>query len=432
MDVVQSRLVSILKSILIFALAALAVFQVSQLWFVNLTDRTFFLYVQARFAPRAPDGHGDFVIPFRVVYGAGDGYFNIRHSDMRNLRSWNYTSLSMGELLSNGNFVGRTVIDRDAILTTPMFMFEYTFNMCPDIFSIAFDQRSGGALTGQGIEYFNRFAVLPPASDSESLTVFFMTDDYKWEFNLPAGRVPSISIEGVAQEFLHFVPVNSDAIGFVPVQPPQFSYHPIGVTNPYQSAFGTLTLSSIRSRVEPFFNNPATINQRSGAGGIYTFSNLNTMVRYLVYDVLEYTSFRPIGTIASSELVEDFAAAFNFISNDPYVLNEFFLAGYESRGRENIFWFDYVIDDFPLVFAEPWETGPACANPLLSPIEVVVDHGRVVRYRRIVYNFHVIENLTYSFTTDVLTADLYDRGEPYMLGFTILREAILDLEVIGG
>ena len=432
MDSMQCRIISTAKSIMIFALAALTVFQVSQLWFVNITDRTFFLYIQARFAPRAPDGHEDFVVPFRVIYGAGDGIFNLRHSGVRDTPAWGYALGTIEDVLAHGDFVGRDEINRGQILPYQMFMFEYAFEMCPDIFSYAFGQRSGVALTGNGIEGFRRIALLPPRMEGEPLTAFFMDDVYAWEFSLPHTRAERTIVLPVAQDALHFVPVSGDLLGFIPVQPPNFVYHPVGVVNPYQSAFGTLTLSSIRNRVEPFFNNPATINQRPGAGGIYTFSNMNTMVRYHLYDVIEYTSFRTIGTVAQTDLIGDFSAALNFVRSDEHITNEFFLAGYEPRGRANIFWFDYIIDDFPLVLSEPWHTGPACVSPLPSAIEVVVDNGRVVHYRRLVHNFHVIENVFYNFTTDLLTESLHGREIPYMLGFTITREAILDLEVIGG
>ena len=427
----KPKIIPHIKSVLIFALAALAVFQVSQLWFVNITDRNFFLYIQARFAPGAPDGHDAFVRPFRVIYGAGDGYFNMRLSRISETDAWDYGEPMISAVLANGHFVSREPIDRDRILSAPVFIYEYAFAMDSEIFAQAFGQRSGAVLTVHGIENFGRIAVHPPADESSALYAFFMDDEYSWEFTLTPNRARSFDIAPVPRDTLHLVPTNSYAIGFVPVRPPGFSYNPITVTNPYQREFGAPSLSSVRGRIEPFFNNPATINQRPSAGGIYTFSNMNTMVRYLVGDVLEYTSFRPIGTTVSSSFMGDFSAALAFVQDDPYVINEIFLADYEPRGREHIFWFGYVIEDFPLVLTEPWATGPSCQDPLPSPIEVVVDHGRVVRYRRLAHNFHVTGNLYYVFDTalDVLT----DADRPFTLGFPIMRgEAMLELEVLGG
>ena len=431
MDTLQKKMISIAKSVLIFALAALTVYQVNQLWFVNITDRNFFLYVQARFAPGSPDVNDAFVLPYRIVYGAGDGRFTVRHSRIRETDAWVYGAPAISALLANGDFISREPINSDYILHRQVFLLEYAFPMCAEIFAQALGQRTGAALTGHGLDHFYRVALLPPMDESSPLHAFFMDNEYAWEFILASNHVNSIVISSAESSHLHFIPIQSQRIGFIPVQPSQFSYNPIAVINPYQDAFGSLHLSTIRRQIEPFFNNPATINQRPMAGGIYTFSNLNTMVRYLSRSVIEYTSFRPIGSSATSDPMSDFSAAFEFVRQDPHVINEKFLAGYESRGREHVFWFDYIIDDFPLVFAEPWLTGPNCQNPLPHPIEVVVDRGRVVHYRRLAYNFHVIENLTYTFGTDVLTEHLAESGVSYTLGFTILREPILDLEVIG-
>jgi len=432
METANMKIKSIFKSLLIFGLAILTVFQVSQLWFVNITDRNFFLYVQAMLATGAPDGHDAFVRPFRIVYGAGDGYFNMRLSDISETEAWKYGEPMITAILSNGHFVAQTPIDRERLLSRQIFLYEYAFAMNAEIFTQAFGQRTSLALTGHGIENFYKIAIHPPSDDTSNLIAFFIDDDYAWEFSLPYHRAERIDIAPTPQDDLHFVPINSPNIGFAPVRPQGFRYHPISVANPYQSAFGSLHLSSVGAGIEPFFSNPATINQRPGTDGVYTFSNLNTMVRYLVNDVLEYTSFRPIGTTASSNFINDFSAAYAFVNADPHVVNEIFLAGYDSsRGREHVFLFSYIIDDFPIVLTEPWFTGPNCQDPLLTSIEVVVDNGRVVRYRRLAYNFHVIENLIFAFDTAVEA--IVDLDSPFTLGFPISRdETMLELEMLGG
>ena len=150
--------------------------------------------------------------------------------------------------------------------------------------------------------------------------------------------------------------------------------------------------------MEHFFTNPATINHEV-VNEIYTFRNLNTVVRYLPWDVVEYTSFRTIGG-AAPNFIADFSAAIAFVDRDPNVINEFFLAGYDVRGRENVFWFDYAINDFPLVLAQYWYSSPNCTRPFLHAIEVVVENGRVIRYRKIPFTFEADTSTVASLISD--------------------------------
>jgi len=393
MEKLRTTLSTWSKSLLIFALAALAVFQVSQLWFVNITDRNFFLYLQARFAPVAPDGLEDFTRPFRVVYGAGDGHFHIRHSEIRDLGAWGYSTRAITEILTHGQFVAQQPAAEVQIMSRPVFLYEYAFAMSPDIFAQAFGHRVATALSGGDVDSFYKIAVLPPGDD-DSAKVFFINHEYAWEFSLERDNRASlaITIDDVPQDALHFVPDEGDSFAFLPIIPAGFVYHPLNVVNPYKDALGALRLVFIRGRIATFFNNPATINESPGVDGTYTFSNLNTIVRYHTGDVLEYSSFRPIGSTASINLVGDFSAALAFVDSDQFVINEVFLADYEPRGRGHLFRFNYVISDFPVVLNQEWPTGVNCRDPLLAPIEVEVDHGRVIRYRRLAYNFHMNED----------------------------------------
>ena len=191
-------------------------------------------------------------------------------------------------------------------------------------------------------------------------------------------------------------------------------HRPIRLVNPYATDFGELQLGFIRNRVAGFFDNPATINQDLvGADRIFTFFNTTTVVRYYPSDIVEYNSFRrPMTRANSSHLLTDFSAALAFVMNDSHVINDFFLAGYQAVGREHVFWFNYVVGNYPLAIPGGWplvadaNQSAALSNPwdvdlgatgripqLLHPIEVIVEHGRVVRYRKLAFNFEIVDTL---------------------------------------
>ncbi|MCL2386007.1 MAG: hypothetical protein FWC89_00515 [Defluviitaleaceae bacterium] len=410
------------KSVFILALAALAVLQLSQLWLVNLTNRSFFMYLQARFPPAAPDGQGAWARPFRVVFG--DGYFDMRYSGIADSWEWEFGERVLVAVLQDGDFVGSGEVDMSRVLSRAVLVYEYAFPMCAEQFAQALGRRNGALLTDAGIGTFSSVAIQPPCEGDNALRVFFMDDIYMWEFVLPFNRRHVledfvVSIPPANPLRLHFVATDD---GFLPVAENGFAYFTIVAENPFRDANGMLTITSMRGQVESFFGNPATIIPGVSADGILTFSNINTMVRYLENDVLEYASFRTIGRTTQQNLMVDFSAALAFVLDDPHVTNEVFLRNYEQRGRENVFWFDYVIDNHPLILEEEWPTRPHCTDPLRAPIEVVVDHGRVVRYRRIVYTFRTSSTLTWKNAVE------YD--EFFTLGFPIGEGPDIGLEML--
>jgi len=378
-------MLSTIKTAAILAMAALSIFLAVQLWLVHIPNRSFFPYMQARFmAAPPPDEVAEFVRPFRIITGTGNGFFNISYSGVETARFWEAGLETLNAIMHMGRFSSQTEIGFSYIDSYPVIIFDYAFPMDATIYGQFFGPRAGTFLTAVGLQNFRKVIIRPEIDD---FSVTFVCDKYSWEFVMP-NLMPAVLQELDIPEPDHrrFV-FNTATGGFYPRFDISFVYHPIIVTNPYQNSAGLLHLSFIGGRVEHFFNNPATINQGL-SGGVYTFGNVNTVVRYLPLDVIEYTSFRTIGR-APTSFVADFSAAHSFVIADPNMRNEFFLARYERRGRENVFWFDYVVGNFPLILVDSWYTDDGCTDPLRHPIEVVVDQGRVVRYRKIAYNFSV-------------------------------------------
>jgi len=380
------------KSALIIALAALSIFLAAQLWFVNFTNRSFLPYMVTRFALAAPDGVSDLVRPFRIIYGAGDGYFNIKYSNVEESPLWEVGKAIIGSSLQDAVFVGRHNVEELQILAAPVVIYHYAFGMSADVFAQAFSsrQRGNAFFADRSITEFNAVAVNPPYGAHDAINIFFIGDSFAWEFTLSPARRRGwyfeIDIASASGLRRRHVPTE-DVLFFTTLLNPQFVYHPVLVTNPYKNHAGMLDLAFIRSRVEHFFDNPATINHGLSAAGVYSFNNLRTSVRYTPWHVIEYTSFRTMGRTSTADFAVDFSAAIAFIRADENVSNEVFLAGFERYARETVFRFDYVIDNFPIILSQPWYTGPDCTSPLSHPIEVTVENGRVVRYRKIVYSF---------------------------------------------
>ena len=388
-----------IKSFLIFALVALAIYQTGQLWFANLSNHNFFLRLSARFTPSVPDGYREFVRPMRWIYGAGDGRFTIGYSGLMEIPPRVYFDTVLTELFAGRfTFAGEREADFTQLLSRPVLIYEYAFPMPGDVFHHGFNRRTGVSLTGLGITGFTSVAIWPPYANNRQLSVFFIYDDRIWEFTVDsaAGDVFNFPVHPVSAEQLYFVSAALE--GYVHLPPNTFvartgergfAAHPVRVSNPYLTHVG-LSLQFIRSQVVRFFDNPATINSRIGSDGIWTFSNIHTTVRYVYTHVLEYHSFRPRRHNVNTSFMEDFSAALAFIEADHHVINEIFLTGFEPRGAGYVFWFGYIVNHFPILMPEGWVVSSP-EDILPAPIEVVVEQGRVVLYRRLPHNFQVGE-----------------------------------------
>lgn len=425
---------------MIIALAVLAVYQVGQLWLVNLTNGNFGLYLQARFPPSAPDGQSAFAQPFRIVSGAGDGLFVIRYGGIAASEEWAFGEEAINAALRNGEFVAGEDFYFGDVISQRVLIYEYAFDMCAKTFARAMGHRNSAIITDAGIENFTSIVVQPTffnpfdrndAMRNRHLRVFFVNGTqvlgaFEYEYaRLDIMSPPPFDfpIPAADPTELHFIATEN---GFVPrVQGEGFSYAAITVENPFRDARGMFTLSHIRSRVEHLFDNPASIFPSVSVDNVYTFSNRNTMVRYLENAVLEYTSYRTIGRAVQENFMTDFSAALAFVNADPFVKNEFYLKNHDTRGRAHIFRFNYVIENHPLVLTQPWHTRPypRCNDPLFAPIEITVDQGRVIRYRRIVYTFHA---------DGIMWKPYYEleHAEPFTLGFPIQSDGTIELTAL--
>jgi len=384
------------KSFLILALVALAIYQTGRLWFVHMANRNFFLYVTARFVPSVPERSREFVRPMRVIRGAGDGQFAIQYDRLMDTSYRVFFDTVMSELLAGGRFVSVADTDYERILSHPVLIFEYAFAMPGDVFPLGFDSRATTFLTTRGLQEFNSVAIWPSVEGS-NVSVFFTSEGRTWEFVLDGVRENlGPNILPVSASSIHFV---SAALEGYECLPPGtfvarsgdigFSYFPVTVSNPYRR-LGMINSSHIRNQVAHFFDNPATINARIAGDGVLTFSNIHTVVRYFATDVLEYANFRPRHQNVVTTFLDDFSAAWAFVAGDPHVAdeNEIFLTGFEARGSGYVFWFGYIVDNFPILMPDNWEVSSP-DDILPAPIEVLIDRGRVVRYRRLAHNFSI-------------------------------------------
>ena len=378
-----------IKSVLIVILAALAVYQTGLLWFVNITNRNFLLnYFPFLQQVAIPEGADRIAVPWRIMTLKEDGSFRAQYSNIAGSDTWLYSHMILENLLQDGSFVntyppGPYINER--MLAWPAYIHEYAFPMDAEWFTHAFGQR-GNTLTSRGVEFFRWIIIHLP--ENSAVSVYFVCENgYVYEFAVTPA-------DGWADAFLHINleeaagPIYSFEDGLFIRQDP---FPGVKITNPYADDRGNFSLSFMQDRVSGFFGNPAAIRS-IGFDPVWVFRDANTVVRYYVTQVLEYINYRAIDLGESSTFLSDYVAAIQFVEEDPSVVNEFYLAGFREENYQHIFYFNYIVGEMPLLMPEGWPQNA----PLSYPIVVTVDRGTVIRYRKLVLNFHVDESVRLS------------------------------------
>jgi len=384
-------MVSQIKSVLIILLAALTVYQTGVLWFVNLTNQSF-LFNMLPFLNQEliSEGANRLVEPRRIILAHPDGLFSVQYNDMDGARE--YGDKVISHLFQGGTFVNSWPFDYDLDVfleyhrhaPNPIYIYEYAFPMEAEWFTQGFGQR-GNFLTSRIESAFRRVIIVPPRYGEPNANVFFLCEEgYIHEFIIKPPNPEDFDTD-VPGDFLGFYYIWA---GSQFIRQGEFFFNGIQVTNPYADPHGGFTLHFVQDQVSHFFSNPASIRQLSDRN-VWIYRDASAVVRYYDANVLEFINYRAIDRNAPTSFVNDFAAAIQFIDRDPRVINDIYLADFREDGSRNIFYFNYVINNTPLVMPNNWPWD----GYLTHPVMVVVDHGTVVNYRKLALNFIINEDV---------------------------------------
>ena len=167
---------------------------------------------------------------------------------------------------------------------------------------------------------------------------------------------------------------------FIPQSPDPYTYVHLSASNPYSGPGGVL-YRNIIPLIGIFFDKPSS--QWANNPDNYTFSDGSNFVRYYPSDVLEYDNYSVPEAGSASLFADDYGTAVALISKDTAVTNEYYLASCEESGARRVFSFDYAVNDFPVLVSDTF----AQEIGLKHAIEVTVEQDRVVKYKKLVYNF---------------------------------------------
>ena len=431
----KRRLTNTAQNLIILLLVIAAVIQTGQLWLGAGSNRSFFYFFDSFSLASANTAAASysFASPYRIAFGEGDAYIKIKYNGLDESEGKKLCDAVIAECIKSGEFIARSAIELSALLKNKYIIYEYAFEMPAALFTRCYAQR-GTALLSQ-VTAFDSIVITQDENDYGAYRLYFINraENAAYEFFLAAPDsyysfdtvVSDVVREpyGIRFAFIGDEPYFTEA-AYVPQIPDDgYGFHPVFTRNPYAPG-SSASIYTVEREIDSFFINPIAKSSNI-VSGIYTYSDSNTVVKYYTGGLLEYQNFKTGNRKTDQGLLNDYAAAIGFIGKDPYVVNEYYLAGYKESDGKREFYFDYCINDFKIIIPDALRSDRELGTK--HAITVSVELENVVGYRKIAYAFTVDSELTEMANRgfDTLIKEVV---EPYML-YTDDTEIIQDLEI---
>ncbi len=394
------------KNLTILLLTITAVLQAGKLWFEEIANRRldFSGYTTTINEAVQPVDSG-FAVPYRILTNIDENKFDVMYAPISSVQESDFKETVI-KVFQEGNFEGEVSPVWQELVSKASYLCEYAFTMRSDIFAAAFTDKSGNF--SRNVTHFDSVMIIPDIENRIAVYFHRKLDNkfYKYSISNPDlyQRITD-DISTIARKNRKYYCVSSlqkdynlfGDVVFIPTWAGDgMDYNIVNLNNPYLSK-GQLLLNTVEKQVDIFFDKPAS--KWSGtANGAFTYSDENIVVKYYPTDILEYSDYRSHDKNNTSSFIADYRAAVNFIAKDKTVINDFYLADYTSEEGRSVFYFNYTVNNFPLVISNNIKS----KAQITYPIEVVVEYEWVRKYKKLAYNYVPDKAITETVTMDYM------------------------------
>jgi len=347
---------SMIKNIIICVLAVTCAFLVVRLWFGG----TFFSVPATVISPT--NHMASAMIELAQIAISSDGQKReVIYGNLPAQPAWEISADAISALIDRGNFI------RSGVLSEEMFPAQnitimYNFSMPTSFFREHFGQRPGFLSS-----VFANFETLVISPQQGEVNFFFID-----------GQGVGFYLFALQDAQIYF-----DLRNFITQRDKKPRYNTAFVQNPIGEP-GELLLATVEPFMRFFFPNPAAIEAVT-INGVYTYSDNFRVVKFYPSNIVEYTALLGRSPGGTTNFTTSLLAALDMLRRDA-IGNDIFLAGYSAGPADNQwnFYFDYAVAGLPVLISENF----ARTNALNHAIEVRVINNAVVRYRRLMLDFH--------------------------------------------
>lgn len=398
--------ISILKNILILSLSLLSIHLSGRLWFEDISGRNFFYFFAAgnsnRIITAQVREEARQTLFFRTIVGFGNDTFHVNYR--RNSAESNLMNSIVHTALHEGIHVNSQPIDWLALLSGRTLIYEYRVAIPADTIVAMYYDGNNQSFVNR-VNYTNMIIAVPSSRTSGTVQVYFIntSDNMSHQYTFSSQALTS-SIDNLIDEMrateqsLFYISSAQNGFNifgsnlFIPQWiNNDYSYNTISFSNPFGQ---NPSIESIEPIINRFFENPTlrTIPypriyiDEHGVSHVkeYIFSSDTTVIKLYPNLVLEYSNFQRSSRVHLS-FADAYAHAMRFLARDETLVNDIFLVRYEVADSGYTFFFDYIVNNFPILLPASFR-----ANTGLShAIQLTVQNNIVTSYRRFMASFNV-------------------------------------------
>lgn len=390
------------KNLIITFFVFMAIYQTAKLWFEDFSSRSFFYYADSAGEFNSVSDEIKYSLE-KIAINKGNGKFICKYNDIYSSEYKQIFDNAVHLTFEKGRLDREAVVDWESLLKKKSVIYNYNYFLTGKTIGKLFNTTDKN--TEQISSPINYIAIIPEISGTEALRVCFINskDGKSFEYLLEKNDIVAKaldSIEGFSDDENAMYYISSIQTGFDVfngnVFLPQwkkdgYEYSPIRAEKPWEKDGGVLLLQ-LEKNINMFFENPAA-KSASTVNNVYTYSDESTVVKYYTNSVLEYSGYEAVSRKAeSADFFDFYKTALMFIKNDTNIKNEYYLKDYKEENGRITFYFDYKINNFPIVFSEELKK----LTGMSSIIEITVADKRVLKYKRYVCDFYLdTENSDY-------------------------------------
>lgn len=392
----KSMNINKMKSFVIIILVIAAVYQTGLLWLEDTASHNFFYTVfglggQKEFTAE----ENVLLLPSKFVIGSGNKKYTVAYAN----------SIEKEAVLSEGNDLLQEVLMQsetstvkqtipwEEILEEKCLLLEYHFFIPVSEYFENYNKK----FLIPTIKSFDCIALVPSKTGNGTTNVYFINTSLGEYCNMSINKSRiSTKLHAMLeakQSDLTYVSTKQSGFNlfrdsvFVPQwKGDSLPYRSVMEINPFMKD-GSINRYFLENSVDSFFKNLEADWNRVDETGTFVFSDETVVVRYYPKGILEYYSYGTYDTEIKTDIVTGYQICKNFMNNDTSLETETYLSDVEINGNEILYYFDYTIDNYPVLLSEAVQK----EFDMPHAIEFCVRGNSVRKYKRYAHNFKAVD-----------------------------------------
>lgn len=393
---VRCMKISKITNYVIVALVIAAVYQTGELWLSGTMRHNFFYAMTDFFSKDSTDQWtSNALLMSRYAIGDGASNFYVSYPDSSgNSATLEVADAVLQEIWSEniGKNIEMLEADWKSMLQNRCIVLDYGFLISMDEYLTNIRSLKNG----QDLEQFDYIILAPARRTGEESRAYFVNSYTNEAICYTAYKSKSAPVlyPLLQPEQSNMVYISTgQKTGSAVLRHNQFL--PQWASLPYsyatidaQAAFeenDALSRTLLENTAEHFFGNFSLDWSSRDENGNFIFSDSSIVLKYYPRTcILEYYNYDNYGSDeAKTALLDGYQICKNFLKNDASLQTSVYLAEISTNGNEQIYYFDYAVNDIPIRLSESVQEQIGATHA----IEITVQNDSVKKYRRYAYNF---------------------------------------------